>query len=139
MVELHKCSEVNCPNKRTAKGLCQTHYDRMRSNLPKRRYGQLLKKCKDKDRETDLTEADVMAITKSNCFYCGQPNLSTGHGLDRVDSNVSYLKGNVVSCCPSCNYLKMDKSVDDFYRSIINIYKFLECKTSKLWMNAEEE
>ncbi|ABT15204.1 Srd anti-sigma factor [Paramecium bursaria Chlorella virus NY2A] len=55
----------------------------------------------------DLVENDVGNITDDPCFYCGEETtLDTRNGLDRLDNDVGYTVGNVVSCCGTCNYMK---------------------------------
>lgn len=68
------------------------------------------------------------ALTKQDCFYCGEPpaqirtlhKAATGHaaytysGIDRVDNAVGYLAGNVVACCSACNVAKGTMSQADF-------------------------
>ncbi len=129
----YKCSIENCQNKRTAKKLCQLHYDRFRASSSKRRFAQLLKKCKENNRTTDLTEEQVLQISSKNCHYCGQENKSTGHGLDRIDSTKDYLLGNVVSCCGNCNRAKSDLHQHDFLKMVSNIYNFNKYKLDKLY------
>ena len=129
----YKCNIDDCYNKRTAKGLCQTHYDRNRSKSSKRKYQQLLKKCKDNNRETNLNEDNVYEISKKNCYYCGKENNSTGHGLDRIDSSKDYLIGNIVSCCGNCNRAKSDLKTSDFFEMAMNIYKNCERKVNFLY------
>jgi hypothetical protein len=44
------------------------------------------------------------------CHYCGDPIVTIG--IDRVDSSVGYFMSNIVSCCTTCNRMKlaMDES-----------------------------
>lgn len=45
------------------------------------------------------------------------------NGIDRINSNKGYEKDNCVSCCPICNRMKLDLSLEDFYAHIEKIYK----------------
>jgi len=82
----------------------------------------------------------VGEIIKENCFYCGdQPSFETTpyireklngiiicNGIDRVDNAKGYILGNIVSCCPKCNQIKMDLSVYSFLDKIEKIHKRLD-------------
>jgi 5-methylcytosine-specific restriction endonuclease McrA len=135
----YKCKIDSCLKKRTAQGLCQAHYDIMRSKTSKRKYAQLLKRCKDSNRETNLTEDLLFSISSGVCSYCGQTNNSTGHGLDRIDSSKDYLIGNVVSCCALCNKQKSDTDVKDFINNIMKIYHFQKYKIDRLYDLADRD
>lgn len=47
------------------------------------------------------------------CFYCGG-DISL-IGLDRVNNDLGYVDGNVVSCCRACNAMKSAMGVGEFY------------------------
>lgn len=87
----------------------------------------------------NLSSEEVLKLIKSNCHYCGggfsntlnyiQPNFRytfNHNGIDRIDSSKGYIKGNVVSCCKTCNVSKMDLSYDDFINHIKKIYQNLK-------------
>lgn len=64
---------------------------------------------------------DMERLHGMDCHYCGLPaSESNGteeyryNGIDRKDSSRGYIKGNVVSCCRTCNTVKMDKSYEEF-------------------------
>ena len=72
-----------------------------------------------------LNKDQVRHLLTGNCAYCGsEPSmLSRGrtckdpfvcNGIDRIDSKLGYIAGNVVSCCPTCNKSKMTQSVEEF-------------------------
>jgi len=61
-------------------------------------------------------------ITKP-CHYCAKPIAKSGVGLDRINSNKGYIKGNVVPCCTICNKAKNDLTVKAFKKQIVSIYK----------------
>ena len=88
------------------------------------------------NKEFSLTKELFRELTKGACYYCGeQPNQiikglgkTSGNyvynGIDRVDSSKGYLKDNVVSCCKTCNFMKLDHSKTDFLKHIEKIYKY---------------
>lgn len=64
--------------------------------------------CKKKGREFSLITERAIELLLGDCTYCGQ----SGGGIDRVDSSKGYVEGNVVSCCTTCNVMKMDTPKD---------------------------
>jgi hypothetical protein len=93
----------------------------------------------------DLQQFKNLVLT--NCYYCGQFNKgvssikieglkskrqktidewSSFHiqitGIDRLDSKVGYKLDNCVSCCSTCNQIKMDLTVDEFLEKVKLIY-----------------
>lgn len=55
----------------------------------------------------ELTETEAFEMMDSNCVYCGrEPTKERINGIDRVDSYEDYVKGNCVSSCTMCNYMK---------------------------------
>lgn len=46
------------------------------------------------------------------CYYCG--NEIKTIGLDRVDNSVGYVDNNIVSCCITCNKMKLSNSSIEF-------------------------
>lgn len=76
------------------------------------------KRCLD----WDLTEEDILSLwegQKGLCFYLEEP-LVLGPGsrqtlsLDRVDSTLGYIKGNVALCGATINKMKLDLDVEEF-------------------------
>lgn len=74
--------------------------------------------------EFALTSVDVSDLCRKPCVYCGRMNVSQAskhykgmlphNGIDRVDSRIGYVLGNVVTCCKACNIMKQRMSVDEF-------------------------
>jgi hypothetical protein len=56
-------------------------------------------------------------IVNQPCKYCG----CESSGLDRVDSTIGYLKGNVVPSCFMCNLMKLNFDVNCFHDKIRKI------------------
>jgi|ERR1035437_66929 hypothetical protein len=97
-----------------------------------------------KNIEWDLTYNEAILLLKSNCHYCGRKpnksyNLYNGrrkflehknkyeilcNGIDRIDSNIGYIKNNVVPCCKICNFAKNDLPYDKFIFWITDLIKY---------------
>lgn len=78
----------------------------------------------------ELSKSYVMDLyNKQNglCYYTGIKMIPDINSLfkvsaDRIDSNQSYVDGNIVLCCWSINNMKQDLSIDDFKMLISNLY-----------------
>jgi hypothetical protein len=44
------------------------------------------------------------------------------NGLDRIDSNLGYVRSNVVPCCAVCNYMKQELSLSEFLDQVAKIH-----------------
>lgn len=69
-------------------------------------------------------------LLRGDCFYCGAlpqllirnwgvrryaaHNQAEVNGIDRIDSSLGYIEGNLVSCCYLCNRAKMEDSAEQF-------------------------
>jgi hypothetical protein len=84
----------------------------------------------------ELTCEDVETVIKQSCAYCGSPPIIKKlkyikgkpyprNGIDRTDSKVGYVKGNLTPCCDLCNIMKNTLSTENFYAHIKKIYEHL--------------
>lgn len=76
--------------------------------------------------EWGLSSAEFFELVSDNCSYCGtppnkvrKPNAGVNggfvySGIDRIDSTLGYVKGNVCSCCWDCNRAKGTLPLADF-------------------------
>lgn len=90
----------------------------------------------------DITMDDYLSMIDKPCFYCGSSGKNIGkdydysfkknisdttlayNGIDRIDSNKGYLKGNVVTCCVDCNRAKCDMTLDEFKQWVVRAGEF---------------
>jgi len=83
--------------------------------------------AKERNLPFKLTDEQFLLYVDKKCFYCGDPpkglleiefkdssEFVVYNGVDRVDSSVGYELYNCVTCCSTCNEMKMDRSQDDF-------------------------
>ena len=102
----------------------------------------------------DLSFDDFYQLSQQCCYYCGcDPSTSynkfvhrdgskvsqyaidngkfTYNGLDRIDSNFTHNKNNVVPCCAMCNRAKMDHSQNELAQWICKVYDYWAQKFNK--------
>lgn len=64
--------------------------------------------------DIELTDEQIIKLIQLNCNYCGENDIDTICGLDRVDNDKGYIKSNVVPSCEMCNMMKYTHSKEDF-------------------------
>lgn len=129
------CSLCNS-NKITVKGMCRPCYQKEYNNknkdrinsmskawakehkkeiksyvrTPKAKFQNIKSSAKIRNLSFTINEFEYIEIIKSSCYYCCGffPLPETGGGLDRLDNNIGYDLGNVVSCCTICNKTRND-------------------------------
>jgi len=81
----------------------------------------------------ELSPRDVADIVARDCVYCGAPprlrykthkgylTEIKANGIDRIDSALGYVQGNVQPCCKSCNVAKLDRSDADFRAWVLKV------------------
>jgi 5-methylcytosine-specific restriction endonuclease McrA len=87
-------------------------------------YRLLLNGARKRGVECTITEEEYEKLVESGkCFYCRRPLGSSGHRLDRKDSNGDYTVENCVPCCWTCNRAKgASISFENFRRMQFPIY-----------------
>jgi hypothetical protein len=100
-------------------------------------FGAYKRRARETNREFTLSEEEFKSFIFDDCYYCGvKPQTKTysrsipkskdfivNNGIDRIDSNLGYIKENCVTCCSDCNYLKTDFPISEFFEKIKLIYK----------------
>jgi alkylhydroperoxidase family enzyme len=76
----------------------------------------------------ELSLEQFKELSQGSCHYCGLPperatlvGKELRNGIDRVDNNLGYVRTNCVSCCATCNSMKMDMTVEAFMTHIAKI------------------
>jgi hypothetical protein len=87
-------------------------------------FGGYQRHARDRKFAFEISEERVHQLFDGDCFYCGASPIPkqvktrrssfARNGIDRVNSEIGYLEGNVVSCCEDCNIAKMKRSATDF-------------------------
>lgn len=95
-------------------------------------FAEYKKNARVKKLQFKLNEKKFISLTSGVCVYCGQipsnkrytqnrKGAYTHNGIDRVDSTKGYEESNCVSCCSTCNYMKQNLTVGDFYKAVKKI------------------
>ncbi len=79
--------------------------------------------AKNRKHEFLLTFEEYTNEVSKPCYYCNGvfKKTETRIGLDRIDNNLGYLPGNVVSSCVTCNRVKSDCFTKDETKAMINL------------------
>jgi hypothetical protein len=83
-----------------------------------------------KNRSFDLTQLQFEKLTKEKCYYCGELPCSY-HGIDRVNNEMGYEYGNIVSCCSVCNFMKSKLTKEKFVSQVEKIYTNINLCSSR--------
>lgn len=87
--------------------------------------------------EWRLSPEEFLKIIKRDCNYChAEPRIYEGkfskggrtvktlmNGIDRINSSLGYVDGNVVPCCGTCNKMKMAMDESAFKIQVLKIAK----------------
>lgn len=123
ILEWNKNYRVERPDEMKAKA---KEYSRQYQNDPE----NLLKSYKTAAtrRGLSFTISDQFAITLfyDACHYCHKTSEQNKRlmGIDRVNNDIGYELGNVLSCCKQCNRAKRDDTLADFVSMCTNVARF---------------
>lgn len=100
-------------------------------------YNDYTMRAKKYDLIFDLTLEEFTFIIQQNCFYCDSEtsNNRRGYkynGIDRIDSSQGYILQNSVPCCITCNKMKLDLSLIEFYSHLQKIIDSPNKNNSKI-------
>lgn len=97
-------------------------------------YGDYKRSAKNRKLTFNLSKEYYSNLVQKDCYYCGDPpKLKTWknkvgiplpiHGVDRIDSSKGYEEDNTVSCCATCNTMKMALPQAVFYQHCLKIVR----------------
>jgi hypothetical protein len=87
------------------------------------KYGLYTYKAKNRDLPWELSKEEFLQLIFADCYYCGSLPLTVVkincheakvNGVDRVNNDLGYIKGNCVACCKICNRAKSDATLQEF-------------------------
>lgn len=108
--------------------------------LIRRLYREYERGAAKRNLQFEISEEKFIELITGKCAYCdSEPELHNGHlrymqkteeplkfnGIDRINTKLGYIEGNVVSCCSKCNYAKHDLSLNEFKDWVKKVYKKL--------------
>lgn len=102
-------------------------------------------RAKHKGIPFDLTKEEFRELVTSPCIYCGILPLQKVYldvkgytteyishcqflynGIDQIESSQGYTNSNCFPCCKVCNFAKGTKTMDEFLKWVIRMYRNLE-------------
>lgn len=86
-----------------------------------KKYNSIRKGASIRNMIFDLSFKEYLPFYNQPCCYCGSTDRN---GLDRLDSSMGYKKGNIVSCCTTCNIMKSTLDPRDFVFQCNKISKY---------------
>lgn len=90
----------------------------------KGKYNRLKNSAKWRGLVFDISfEQYLDVIKEASCIYCDSTLPPRGYGLDRIDSLVGYIVGNVVPCCKICNYMFSNYNKDFIFEHMKKVLK----------------
>lgn len=119
-------------------------YKNREDAILKVQYSHLKRRHKKKSKSKCIKFETFKSLALDKCFYCGLESSKTLHdrtnetkkgkllsdtivkcnGVDRFDSNLGYLEGNVCSCCKRCNTAKSTMGLSEFLAYIKRVYNY---------------
>lgn len=89
--------------RRSACKACEAERVAMGRLTPGSQYSQARGVARQRNLAFDLSFDEYTAIRRRPCHYCGHKLHDGGTGLDRLDNDKGYVRGNVVPSCWECN------------------------------------
>jgi hypothetical protein len=90
---------------------------------PEGRFNRLRKNARYQALECTLTLEEYKGLVCQPCFYCGTSlSDALGGALDRINSDIGYVQGNVRPCCKDCNFAKNAMTETEFKEWLLRIY-----------------
>lgn len=92
------------------------------------------KSARNRNLEFSVSLNEFEYLTSQRCHYCNRPpqrtiSVSSGskytyNGIDRKDSNLGYVTGNMLPCCFPCNRAKSDMTYEEFLQYLDDLVSF---------------
>jgi hypothetical protein len=87
------------------------------------KYSKFIYEAKNRKINYEISKETYKNIIQQNCHYCKNGFVNGCRGIDRINSKVGYICGNIVPCCYTCNIMKNIFSLDEFFHHLLKIYK----------------
>jgi len=99
------------------------------------KYNRFIGDTKNRDINCEITKETYDFIITQPCSYCKNIFDNGCRGIDRIDSTLPYIMGNITPSCYTCNMLKNVLNKDIFFEQLKKIYNFKILKK----INKEEQ
>lgn len=97
-------------------------YCKKANRLETSRFRSLLRHAKARGLEVSISFEDYKILVSQPCFYCKGTLPEVGHGVDRTNSEIGYVQGNLRPCCTQCNIAKCDYTESEFKEWALSLY-----------------
>ncbi len=88
------------------------------------KYYRFLSESKNRNINNEISE-DIYNLTISQpCTYCKNNFVDGCRGIDRINSEIGYIIGNIIPCCYTCNLMKNILDKNDFFKHLKRIYDY---------------
>lgn len=77
-----------------------------------KRLSAIKSSAKQRNIDFNLKPSDVIPYYKKKCYYCNGSVKNIN--LDRIENDKGYISDNIVSCCLTCNKMKLEQVQHDF-------------------------
>lgn len=98
---------------------CRAANDAAYHATPKGRFRSVRESAIARRIDFSLAFDEFLLFWQKPCTYCGSP--ITTVGIDRIDSGLGYVAGNMCSCCATCNYMKERMGVQEFVSHCLRV------------------
>jgi hypothetical protein len=88
-------------------------------HTPRGKFTRYKQNAKKKKVSFELTLEQFKEFWQQPCSYCGIEIKTIG--IDRVDNFIGYVVENCISCCSTCNGMKMAQSKRDWFEKMKQI------------------
>jgi hypothetical protein len=97
-------------------------------------------RARQRELEFSLSLGEFESLIASSCEYCGCPPAKPSrkkysdflsNGIDRIDSTLGYITGNVVPACRTCNTAKSTMTTAQFESWILRVFKHRRLEENK--------
>ena len=87
-------------------------------------YSKFTYECKERKINNEISEIIYNNIIIKPCTYCKNQFINGARGIDRIDSTIGYIVGNITPCCYTCNTMKNILSQTEFFEHLNLIYNY---------------
>ena len=91
-------------------------------------YSKFIYESKNRNINNTISKETYELLISLPCTYCKNNFVNGSRGIDRIDSTIGYIYGNITPCCYTCNVMKNILSQEEFFKHLKKIYNFVVLK-----------